>query len=482
MIKDVRTYPGADCYSDHVPVVADIVLKLKKVVRKKREERRELKQLITNVQLKEVYRVEVENRYEVLNSEEPLEGEEEMDRDWRHIKTALTETAKEKVPKQERRGRQRWITEEILDKMEEKRTQKERNPQRYEELELEIRQACDGAKEEWIKEQCREVEELERQHKFEAMHKKIKEVIGKKRVAKGNVIKNKEGVIVMKIEDVLKRWEEHVKDLFEDNRGERPRLHIPMTGPELLDEEIISVIKSFKKGKSPGNDEVTIEMILASGEFGMRKIAELARKIYETGYIPKEMYKSIFITIPKKPGAVECNLFRTISLMSQITKIILKVILNRIKQKLKPEIAEEQYGFVKGKGTRNAIFILRMLTESSIEMQKDVYMCFIDYEKAFDRVRHTDLIDILQRINLDGKDIRLITNLYWSQLAAVNIDNNLTSWIEIKRGVRQGCVLSPDLFSIYGEIIMRNIIGMEGISIGGVNINNIRYADDSDYC
>ena len=478
-VRDVRTYPGADCYSDHVPVVADIVLKLKKVIRRKREDRREIKQLITNEQLKEAYRIEVENRYEALNSEEPLEGEEEMDREWRYLGAALTETAREMVPKQQRRGRQRWMTEEILDMMEERRTQKERNPQRYVELNLEIRRACDEAKEEWINEQCREVEELERQHKIESMHRKIKEVTGRKRLARGNVIKNKEGVIVMEIEEVLKRWEEYVKDLFDDNRGEKPRLRIPMNGPDLLNEEVISVIKSFKKGKSPGNDEVTIEMILASGEFGMRKIAELARRIYETGYIPKEMYKSIFIAIPKKPGAVECNLFRTISLMSQITKIILKVILNRIKQKLKPEISEEQYGFVKGKGTRNAIFIIRMLTERAIEMQKDVYMCFIDYEKAFDRVRHTDLIEILQRINLDGKDIRLINNLYWSQMAAVNIDNNLTSWIEIKRGVRQGCVLSPDLFSIYGEIIMRSIMGMEGITIGGVNINNIRYADDT---
>ena len=62
-----------------------------------------------------------------------------------------------------------------------------------------------------------------------------------------------------------------------------------MTGPDLLDEEIISVIKKFKNRKSPGNDEVTIEMILASGDFGIKKIVELAKKIYNTGYIPKEM-------------------------------------------------------------------------------------------------------------------------------------------------------------------------------------------------
>ena len=123
------------------------------------------------------------------------------------------------------------------------------------------------------------MEELERQHRIESMHRKIKEVVGRKKVARGSVIKNREGVIVMEIDEVLKRWEEHVRDLFEDNRGERPRPHMPMNGPDLLDEEIISVIKSFKKGKSPGNDEVTIEMILASGDFGIRKIVELAKRI-----------------------------------------------------------------------------------------------------------------------------------------------------------------------------------------------------------
>ena len=187
-----------------------------------------------------------------------MEEEEETDRNWRNIQLALVEPAKEKVPKQERRGRQRWMTEEILNKMEEKRAIKERNPQRYEELNLEIRQACDEAKLDRINDQCKEVEELERQHKVERMHRNIKEVAGRKRMARGNVIKNRDGVIVMEIDEVLKRWEEYVKDLFEDNRGEKPRLHIPMNGPDLLDEEIISVIKNFKKGKSPGNDEVTI--------------------------------------------------------------------------------------------------------------------------------------------------------------------------------------------------------------------------------
>ena len=119
-----------------------------------------------------------------MNSEEPLDEEEETDRDWRHIQIAFKETADEIVPKQERRRRQNWMTEGILDKMDEKRRNKERNPQRYEELELEIRQECNTAKENWINDQCEEVEQLERDHKIESMHKKIKEIIGKKETNK----------------------------------------------------------------------------------------------------------------------------------------------------------------------------------------------------------------------------------------------------------------------------------------------------------
>ena len=90
------------------------------------------------------------------------------------------------------------------------------------------------------------------------MHQKIKEVTGKRKPARGNVIKTKEGGIVMEIEEVLRRWEEYVKDLFEDEKGEKPRLDIPMNGPEILKEEIVKVVTKSKKGKSPGNDKITI--------------------------------------------------------------------------------------------------------------------------------------------------------------------------------------------------------------------------------
>ena len=120
-----------------------------------------------------------------------------------------------------------------------------------------------------------------------------------------------------------------------------------------------------------------------------------------------------------------------------------------------------------------------LLMERAIEVQKDLYLCFIDYSKAFDKVRHSDLFDILQGINCDGKDLRVIRNLYWEQEAAIRVDGDCSEYRPICRGVRQGCVFSPDLFNIYSEFILRNIEEHEGIKVGGQNMNNLRYADDT---
>ena len=98
---------------------------------------------------------------------------------------------------------------------------------------------------------------------------------------------------------------------------------------------------------------------------------------------------------------------------------------------------------------------MRMITERAIKMQKDVYVAFIDYEKAFDRVHHEEIVKDLEALNIDGKGLRILKNSYWQQTATISLDNELSNWVPVKRSVRQGCVLSPDLFSLYAEIIMR---------------------------
>ena len=191
------------------------------------------------------------------------------------------------------------------------------------------------------------------------------------------------------------------------------------------------------------------------------------------------MKNSTFIRLPKKSKAVECTEFRTLSLMSHMLKVLLRIILRRNKILLEKEIDVTQSGFIGGKGTREGIFNMRTISERYLQLNKEIYVCFIDYEKAFDRVNHEKLIQSLQRIGVRGRDIRFIRNLYWDQKAFIKLENSLSDEIKIKRGVRQGCVLSPTLFNLYTEMIFREIEDLPGINIGGRNVNNLRYADDT---
>ena len=140
--------------------------------------------------------------------------------------------------------------------------------------------------------------------------------------------------------------------------------------------------------------------------------------------------------------------------MSHITKLIIRVVMNRVRGRTLQEIAPEQYGFMPDKGTCNAIFVLRRMSERAIDKQKDINACFIDYSKTFDTVTHEPLIDLLKAIDVGSHDVHLLANLYWKQKAAVRHNGEISEWMSIKLGVRQGCVASPHLFAMYTEMIM----------------------------
>ena len=157
----------------------------------------------------------------------------------------------------------------------------------------------------------------------------------------------------------------------------------------------------------------------------------------------------------------------------------LKIILKRNQVLLNENSGETQFGFKSGSGTRDVIYTMRIITEKCLEKGKDLYVCFIDYAKAFDRVQHQKAFECLCNTRMDSKDLRVITNLYWNQRACIRNDNEVSDFAEIERGVRQGCILSPSLFNLYTECIFQSIEGMPGINISGNIVNNLRYADDT---
>ena len=131
---------------------------------------------------------------------------------------------------------------------------------------------------------------------------------------------------------------------------------------------------------------------------------------------------------------------------------------------------------------RDQIDNICWIMEKAREFQKIIYFCFIDYAKPFDGVDHSKLQKILKEMGIPDHLICLLRNVYAGQEATVRTGHGTTDWFQIGKAVRQGCILSPCLFNLYEEYIMRNA-GLEetqaGIKIVRRNINNLRYADDT---
>ena len=203
--------------------------------------------------------------------------------------------------------------------------------------------------------------------------------------------------------------------------------------------------------------------------------------IWKTQQCPQDWKRSVFIPIPKKGNAKKCSNYCTIALISHARKLMLKILQARLQQYMNHELPDVQTGFRKGRGTRDQIANIHWIIKKAREFQKNIYFCFIDYAKAFDCWITTNW-KILKDMGIPDHLTCLLRHLYAGQEAIVRTRHGTTDWFQIGKGVRQGCILSPCLFNLYAEYIMRNA-GLDeaqaGIKIAGRNINNLRYADDT---
>ena len=482
-----RTYPGADIGSDHDLVLMVMKLKLKKKYKAANPRIRFDVDKLKDPEVNTIFQAQLGGRFAVLNL---------LDRDVddlaEEFKEAVLDTAEEVLGRQ-RKKTQPWIPNEVLDLCDERRNLKGKRftspeaAEQYRKANRQVRTQMKKAKEDWISQQCDIINQGMEQGNCKTAYDTLKKLT-KVQQHKSSVIENSKGELLTDETAVLKRWTEYSQELYNfplqpdtSLLDAEPKDRAPEILP-VLKEEVEQAIKGLKGGKSPGPDNIPSELLKCGGEAVTTVLTALCQTIWEKKQWPREWTQSLIIPLPKKGNTRKCQNHRTISLISHPSKVMLRIVLKRLTKEAEELLAEEQAGFRARRSTVEQIFNCRVMIEKHLQHQKDIYHNFIDFKKAFDRVWHEGLWMVLRSFNIEEGLVQMIKALYDNATSAVLLNNNIGEYFCTSVGVRQGCLLSPVLFNLFLENIMRETLldFHSTISVGGRPICNLRFADDID--
>ena len=221
---------------------------------------------------------------------------------------------------------------------------------------------------------------------------------------------------------------------------------------EISEGEVNKAIDKLKKNKAPGEDEVTAELLLLSKDRIFLYLCKIFNKMFELGVFPITWGIAIVVPLYKKGDRDICDNYRGISLLSVTSKIYTSIINNRLYNwaESNNKINEEQAGFRRNYSTVDHIFTLHTIASNCLYGNKrsKLYAAFIDFRKAFDTVNRDKLWKILEKIGVSTKMITTLKAIYFHVKAIIRQGHERTDEINCPKGVRQGCLLSPLLFSL----------------------------------
>lgn len=474
-ITNAHTLPGADFMSDHQLLVCDMRIRLRKP--------------IVNKISKRIKVLDKESFTRLLKDKERHWHETNCtERDTNHLWSStvqlIKDTVRESQPNLGSKKRQHWMTIDTWSKVENRRDMKANGAtiQELNNISATIQAACRRDRNAALQKVCEEVERHSQKFETRDLHKKIK-LITRQFKPKTWAIEDELGNTITEIKEIVGAWRNYCESLFADGTTNTYAVDNSASEQEPLPlkDEVRAAIKHLKPNKAVGSDEIPIETIKAMGEIGVDILYTICHRVWVSGDWPSDWAHSTFVPLHKKGSTKKCGNYRLISLISHASKIMLHVINTRLQAFLSREIASEQAGFVRGRGTREQLLIMRQIVEKAREFNIPLYVCFVDFRKAFDTVKWWKLWQVLTEMGVPQHLVYLIKRLYEDGTAAVRVDGIDSELLKTQAGVRQGCILSPLLFNIYTEYIMRIVLDdwNKGISVGGRKISNLRYADDT---
>jgi Reverse transcriptase (RNA-dependent DNA polymerase) len=215
-------------------------------------------------------------------------------------------------------------------------------------------------------------------------------------------------------------------------------------------------LKKMKSGKALGPNDIPIEVWRCLGDIAIVRLTKLFNIIFRFNKMPDELRRSILVPIFKNKGDIQSYTnYRGIKLMSHTMKLWERVIEHRLRKLT--TVSKNQFGFMPGRSTMEAIFLIRQLMERHREQKKDLHMIFIDLEKAYDKIPRNIMWWALKRKLVPTKYVTLIKDMYTNAVTCVRACDGESDTFPIKIGLHQGSALSPYIFTLVMDEIIKDI-------------------------
>ena len=502
-IKDVKVKRGAEIGSDHRLLIARIKKKTETAKQKQINNTPKNKQEITkNYKLNEEkvakkYRNTVEIE---LNKRTKEIEEEDLETIWKTFKDTIIDTAKKVCGYYNTNNNKKhtaWWTKEIKEQVKNKKQKwqeyiNDNTAQKYEIYKRERKKVKGLVLEAKQKTWEQFGEKLEKNAKSnQKLFYRVLKTLRKGKREQNSKVKDKGGKILTDEKEIMSRWKEYFQGLLNIEKDEDDKTETLDTettnddeNDEITTEEMNDAIKKLKNGKKPGHDRITTEMIKHLGEQGRRVLLEIMNKTWKNKNIPKDWEIGIIVPIHKKGDTKDCNNYRGLTLLSTVLKIYERILENRLQKQIDHTISDAQSGFRKGRSTQDHTFTIQEIINKITQTGRTACCAYIDLEKAFDRASRQKIWTSLERRGTNKNLINAIKNLYKENSSYVIHRNRKTDTFKTNIGLRQGGVLSPILFNVLMDDIIRNCQErVKKLCIGyrtlkKVEISECAFADD----
>ena len=346
----------------------------------------------------------------------------------------------------------------------------------------------------WWMDRAHDIQTAADKRDYKSLYQSLKAVYGPK-IRKYPSIKSKDGKsLLTDPTSILSRWVEHFDSVlnqpstFDQNVLEmipQWEVNAGLADPPSLEEIEVS-IKQLTAGKAPGADGIPPDVFKYGGPAIRNQLLTLFQKCWNVGTVPKAFKDAELIHLYKNKGDIKCcDNHRGITLLCIAGKIFARLLLNRLVQHLViiELIPESQCGFMTGRSTIDPCFSLRQLQEKCWHRNRDLYILFVDLQKAFDTVNREALWALLQKIGCPEQFISIIRSFHDGMEITVREGSERAAPFTVLSGTKQGCVLAPTLFSIFFSCVLLVAFNntTEGIEIwsrfdrGLCNTHNVHY-------